>query len=139
MHLNIEPAEAGVYAARTRLFEVRLRDRREDAQVEVFAGSAIEIRRLSDGQACSVEGDVWARCFVFVSANKRTLMVLESSGSNDSLLFVDTRNCMRRAEIDVSSARWEVRAADLIVTPVAPTAGRPGRRPAPSAVPDRKD
>lgn len=122
--LAIERVAPRQFAGRTSALEVRLSAERDGADVESFPDSALAIRRAGGG-ACDAEGGVWQRHGVFVAADGRTVAALESSGSNDLLVFFDSASCRRAGEIDVSNARWAFRGAEVVVTPAAQPAGAP--------------
>jgi hypothetical protein len=114
------------FAGRAGALEVRLESGRDGPDVQSFPDSALAIRR---GDArCEVEGGVWQRAGMFVSADRRTLAALESSGSNDTVVFVDTASCRRVGTVDVSGTRWQFVPGRIEATP-AGSGGRPRAHP----------
>lgn len=117
----IAPVGPREFAGRVGTTEIRLQSEREGTQVESFPDSALHIGRPAG--VCAADGGVWQRRGVFVSADDRTVAAIESSGSNDSLVFFDTANCRRVGEIDVSNARWRFVDRGVEITPAAGTTG----------------
>ena len=115
----VEPIGNGIFAGTSSAVQVRLRDERPDGRIEVFADSDLELRQLPSGAACSLSGGIWARRSLFVSGDGRTVVVLESSGSNDSLAFVDVSTCTRVGAVDVSNSHWQLRGRHVQVELVA--------------------
>lgn len=120
--VSVNPADKGIYSGQAAAVELRLTDDRPDARVEVFADSDLALRRLPDGPSCTLAGGVWSRKGFHVSADGRTLAALESSGSNDSLVFVDTARCARVGSVDVSNSHWTLHGRDLRLEPTGATA-----------------
>jgi len=112
------------FVGRAGALEVRLTSERDGTDIESFPDSALAIRR-ADGRGCEAEGGVWQRSGVYVADDGRTVAAIESSGSNDLLVFFDSASCRRVGEIDVSNTRWQFRGAEIVATPAG--AARPTR------------
>jgi hypothetical protein len=97
--------------------QVSLHSERADPAVESFPDSDLQIRRA--GARCAVDGGVWQRRGVFVAGDGQTVAAIESSGSNDMLVFISSADCRRRGQIDVSNSRWRFVDRAVEVTPAA--------------------
>lgn len=100
----LQPEAPRRFAGQAAGVELRLTSERDGAEVESFPDSPLHIR--SAVRSCETEGGVWQRRGFFVAADGRTLAALESSGSNDTLVFIDTPSCRRVGRIDVSGSHW---------------------------------
>lgn len=100
---------SGEYLAKRGSIEIVFRDFGSQHPVEVFPEPPLIVRDLGTGRECRIEeGGIWVRDAVFLSADGSTLVVKEYSGSNDWLAFYGTADCGKKAEIDLSAARWEI-------------------------------
>jgi hypothetical protein len=85
----------------------------ERADVESFPEPPMTIQ-AGDGH-CDVDGGVWVRNAVYLSASERVLMVQEYSGSSDELVFYSTQSCKEQLRIDVSGAKWALSGERLLI------------------------
>lgn len=116
--LAVDPLDGtrrDIYAGRGKAVEVSFRNLSERADVDAFPEPPMTLRSLRSGAACEVDGGVWARRSVHLSADEKTLLVQEYSGSNDRLLFYDTATCKQRAGIDISGAQWSIDGGRIVV------------------------
>lgn len=95
------------YEGVTPTHRIRFVSERPGEQVDAFPEPPVRIIRRATGASCAIrEGGVWSATGVYVGAGGRRVMLLESSGSGADIVFYDAASCVRRAEIDVSQARW---------------------------------
>lgn len=113
---QIAPERRDVFVGKGERVQLEFNNFSNAAEIEVFPDPPLVVRRLSQkGGACKISGGIWTRKDVFLSKDELTLLVREYSGSNDSLVFYDTRSCKRHDEIDVSNARWSVSGRKVVV------------------------
>lgn len=109
--VRIEPLAADrqdVYIGATPAIEVRFHNEKRRGAVDTFPEPPLTIKHLDSGTQCEIDGGIWLRNAVYVSGDGKTLMTQQYSGSNDQLLFHDTRSCRQTGMIDVSDAHWKV-------------------------------
>lgn len=111
------------FVGRVGTVEIRLSSARDGAQVESFPDSKLVIGR--PGSSCEAEGGVWQRRGIFVAGDGRTVAAIESSGSNDVLVFLDTESCQRAGAIDVSNAHWHFDDHGVVIAPVGAATATP--------------
>lgn len=96
-----------VYEGRTPTHRIRFVSERPGERVDAFPEPPVRIIRRATGATCLIrDGGVWAGTGVYAGAGGRRFLLLESSGSGSAITVYDADNCARRAEIDVSEARW---------------------------------
>ena len=118
-----EPADA--YIGRTAMLELRFHNDKTSGPVDVFPEPPLTVKRLDTQTECTIEdGGIWVRRHVYASPDGGTLVTHEYSGSNDELVFYDTRNCTRTATLDVSNTRWTIEGGAVLKS-----AARAGKRP----------
>lgn len=105
-----------VYVGHGRNISLEFRNEKNEGPVDVFPEPPLVIYHRPSGSTCAIEGGVWVRHSVFISADEKVIITLEFSGSNDSLNFYDTSTCGRFASIDVSGARWEISTGRITVS-----------------------
>lgn len=108
----IEPAgsePADIYIGRTAALELRFHNDKTSGPVDVFPEPPLTMKRLDTQTECVAhDGGIWVRRHVYASTDGGTLVTHEYSGSNEELVFYDTRNCARKATLDVSDSRWAI-------------------------------
>ncbi len=135
---------ADTYHGQSAGVEVLFHNDVQGRPVTVFPEPPMTVRRLTPPGECVVsDGGVWGRDGVWLSADGRTLVTTESSGSYEGLVFRDTRSCAKVGELDVSGATWKVEGRSLVLRH-ADNRGRAKRvlldatcRPAPQGRPRR--
>ena len=96
--------------------ELVFHNEKRGGSVEIFPEPPLIVRNVETKQECRIEeGGIWTRAEVFLNSESNTLMVREYSGSNDWLAFYDTSNCAKVAGIDISKAKWALRADGIAV------------------------
>lgn len=120
------PGDTSRYVGRTAALEIEFRNEKRQGAVEAFPDSPLTIRRRASGAECAVEGGVWARNGVFVSASQEVVAVHVFSGSSDTLDFYAARSCKALGSIDVSGAQWSVHGGEILIA--APTGARGSSR-----------
>ncbi len=86
----------------------------QDHPVTLFPEPPVTVRRAGAAGECRIdEGGVWARDGVWLSADGRTLVTAESSGSALDLVFHDTATCARLDAVGIAGASWHVRDGRL--------------------------
>ena len=96
-----------LYEGRTATHRIRFVSERPGERVDAFPEPPVRIIRRATGAACLIrDGGVWAGTGVFAGDGGRRFLLLESSGSGATLAIYDADHCARRAEVDVSEARW---------------------------------
>jgi len=113
--VSIQPAArepTDTYVGRTAALELRFRNDKAGGPVDVFPEPPLMVKRLDT----RTDGGIWVRHHVWASADGRTLVTHEYSGSNDELVFYDTLSCARTAAIDVSVAQWTVDGRTVAIT-----------------------
>jgi len=87
-----------------------------DHPVTVFPEPPMTVRVAAGAHECRVDdGGVWARDGVWLSADGRTLVTSESSGSALDLVFRDTGTCAKVGTVDVSGLQWRIQGAALVL------------------------
>lgn len=115
-----EPADT--YVGRTAVLEVRFHNDKRVGPIDVFPEPPLVVKRLDSQTECTIqEGGIWVRRHVWASVGGDTLVTHEYSGSNDALVFYDTRNCARTATVDLSGRRWTVTGRAIAIS-------KPGQR-----------
>ncbi|PTT87820.1 hypothetical protein DBR42_10885, partial [Pelomonas sp. HMWF004] len=126
----IEPAATEPtdnYIGRTSMLEIRFHNNKTSGPVDAFPEPPLTVKRLDTQTECTIQdGGIWVRRHVWASRTGGTLVTHEYSGSNDELVFYDTRNCARTAVIDVSDARWAIEGGVVTKSP-AQAGKRPSR------------
>jgi hypothetical protein len=111
--VSSEPANT--YIGRTAVLELRFHNDKTSGPVDVFPEPPLMVKRLDTQTECAIQdGGIWVRRHVWASADGRTLVTHEYSGSNDELVFHDTRSCARTAVVDVSNTRWTIEGGAVI-------------------------
>lgn len=67
------------------------------------------------GECVVHDGGVWGRDDVWLSADGRTLVTTEASGSAADLVFRDTRSCAKVATLDMAGLQWRVHGQALVL------------------------
>ena len=99
----------------------------KDHAVTLFPEPPMTVRHLQPASQCVVDdGGVWGRDGVWLSADGRTLVTTESSGSSQDLVFRDTRSCAQVGRLDVAGLAWHVEDGNLVLT--GPNGARRARR-----------
>ena len=83
--------------------------------IDVFPEPPLIVRNQSTGRSCEIDGGIWVRKHVYLSANEKQLLLLEYSGANEFLKLYDTATCKQRREIDVSEGPWVLEGDTLRV------------------------
>jgi len=104
----IEPARNDIFVGKAATLELRFRNESARQGVDVFPEPPLTVHHSASGESCDIDGGIWVRRSVYLSADEKILLVQEFSGSNDQLVFYDTTTCKKRSEIDVSGARWKI-------------------------------
>lgn len=103
----LAPDKRNVYIGKRGDIEVRFINEKE-GEPTVFPEPPMTIRNLASGSHCEVDGGIWLRSAIYLSADGKTLMAQEYSGASDQLNFYDTRTCRKTALLDVSNAKWHL-------------------------------
>lgn len=111
----LDPGKRDIYIGTSAAIEVRFINEKEDAEPDAFPEPPMTITQLSNGVKCAVDGGIWLRKAVYLSADGKTLMTQEYSGSSDQLNFYDTRSCRKIGMLDVSNAKWTLDKGTLQV------------------------
>lgn len=115
--LPIEPLaqdQRGIYAGKQGSVEVRFINEK-DGEPEAFPEPPMTIANLDSGKRCELDGGIWLRKAIYLSADGNTLMAQEYSGSADHLNFYDTRTCRKSGSVDVSQAKWHLALGSIKV------------------------
>lgn len=116
----IQPAASeptDTYVGRTAALELRFHNDKTSGPVDVFPEPPLTVKQLGNQTECAIQdGGIWVRRHVWASADGRTLVTHEYSGSNDELVFYDTRSCARTAAIDVTGTQWTVDGRTVAIT-----------------------
>ena len=122
----IEPAAAeptDTYVGKTASLELRFHNDKTSGAVEVFPEPPLVVKHLPTQRECRIDdGGIWVRQHVYASTQGQVLVTHEYSGSNDQLVFYDTRTCAKLASIDVSNKTWAVDGGAVLLT--TPNAAR---------------
>lgn len=122
--VHIEPEtqneRSDIYLGKTKFLELRFRNEKTDGLVEVFPEPPVVIRQLATPVECVIdEGGIWVRRHVYASDDGHVVVTNEYSGSNEDLVFYETRTCEKRASIDVSNAKWVIKEKYIHIFPSA--------------------
>jgi len=83
-------------------------------EIDVFPEPPVIIRDKTGGASCQImEGGIWVRSAVYLSADERHVVLNEYSGSASDLVSYDTRTCREVKRLDVSGMRWTVEKTRL--------------------------
>jgi hypothetical protein len=81
----------------------------ENPDVDSFPEPPVEIINHTENRHCTIDnGGIWARAEVYLSKDKRILLMNEFSGSASDLVSYDTETCQQIKRIDVSDMRWRI-------------------------------
>lgn len=103
----LAPDQRGIYVGKQGGVEVRFINEK-DGEPEAFPEPPMTIANLASGSRCEVDGGIWLRKAIYLSADGKMLMAQEYSGSADQLNFYDTRTCRKTGVLDVSQATWHL-------------------------------
>jgi len=89
----------------------------KDHAVTLFPEPPMTVRHLRPASECLVDdGGAWGRDGVWLSADGRTLVTTESSGSSQDLVFRDTHSCAQVGRLGVAGMAWHVEDGALVLT-----------------------
>jgi hypothetical protein len=109
----VEPGRTDVFTGKGRTVEIRFTSDTGQADPDVFPEPPLVVRNLASGAECKINGGIWVRRSVWLTADERGVVVEEYSGSNDRLAVYDTASCKELSALDVSEARWQVADGQL--------------------------
>ncbi|MDD1622148.1 MAG: hypothetical protein LUQ11_11770, partial [Methylococcaceae bacterium] len=104
----IAPGQNDIFIGKSNLIELQFKNEKTEGIVEVFPEPPLTIKNQKLKTSCSIDGGIWVRKSVFISNNDSVIVTQEYSGSNDFLIFYNTENCKKIAEIDVSNSSFEI-------------------------------
>lgn len=110
------PERTDIFIGKSKLIDVQFINEKTEGSVEVFPEPPLIIKNHKLKTTCSIDGGVWIRKSVFVSANDGVVVTQEFSGSNDSLNFYDAKTCKKINEIDVSNSTWEIQGSEISIS-----------------------
>ncbi len=111
----------GTYRGEAAGVEVLFHNDVQDHPVTAFPEPPMTVRRRQPPTECAVtDGGVWGRDGVWLTADGRTLVTTESSGSYEGVVFRDTGTCAKVGEVDVSGVAWRVDGAVLVLASAGP-------------------
>src|SRR5262249_3297072 len=82
----IEDTKLEWYIGRGKLIEIRFHNDRIGQDVEAFPEPPLKVSRADAKSACEIDGGIWVRDSVYLSADESSLLVHEYSGSSDTLV-----------------------------------------------------
>lgn len=94
------------YRGSGKKIEVAFDNEEFEKPVESFPESKMKIRSIDKGLTCEIDGGIWVRGAVYLSADESTVIAKQFSGSNEQLNFYNTKTCARKGSIDVSNRLW---------------------------------
>lgn len=112
----ISPERSDIFVGKSNLIELQFKNEKSSGTVEVFPESPLIVKQLKSNTSCAIEGGIWIRKFVFISADNHILITQEYTGSNDSLNFYDTQTCKKMKEIDVSQSSVNINHSSISIT-----------------------
>jgi hypothetical protein len=116
--LEINPLSAArteTYVGYGKKVEVLFANEATDPVVETFPESSLKVRHIATNVTCEIDGGIWVRNAVYLSADERLLIAKQFSGANESLSFYDTRTCALKAQVDVSDRAWKIEPKGLLL------------------------
>ncbi|MEW5757786.1 MAG: hypothetical protein AB1810_15970 [Pseudomonadota bacterium] len=111
----IQPSRLDVFVGKGNTIALEFHNENPNPAVDVFPEPPLTVRHIPSGHSCEIDGGVWVRRSVYLSADEATLLVQEYSGSNDHLVFYRTRSCKKIHEIEVSGALWKISGNELAI------------------------
>jgi hypothetical protein len=108
-------ADRKFYAGQGKRVSLRFANDRTDSEPEVFPEGPLRIDGASGGSCEIPPGDIRVRNSVHLSSDEGSLLLLEYSGSNDSIVLYETTSCHQLAKVDVSGSKWALQPQGLVV------------------------
>lgn len=102
------PENRKIFVGAGEKVRVEFKNESDHETVRVFPEPPMIVRQLAAKTNCEIDGGVWARDSVFLSADEEILVVLEFSGDLNRLVAYDTGTCRKLGDLDVSGRRWSV-------------------------------
>ena len=109
------PPSLAIYSGHGKDVELQFSNEREQEPVEVFPEPPLRVLDRRVNSACDIDGGIWVRKDVYLSADELTLLTREYSGNNEQLIFYATRTCRKLAEIDLTNARFSLERDRLVI------------------------
>ncbi len=104
-----------VFVGKMHSVEVRFRNESDNKEVEVFPEPPLLVTNLRTKKQCSLDGGIWVRDGVYLSANEQLLVTHEYSGSNDFLNLYDLNTCQKINEIDISEKNFSIQGNTVLI------------------------
>lgn len=104
------------YHGRAGDVELTVRNFVTKGPVKLFPEPPLTVRRDEAESSCDIgDGGAWSRDGVWLAADGRTLITLESSGASQSLVFRDTRTCARAGTLAIAGQAWRIEDHALLL------------------------
>jgi len=97
------------FAARGQNVSVIFQSDHNMADIDSFPEPPVIVRHEKSGSSCEiVEGGIWVRSELYLSADERYVLMNEYSGSSADLVSYDTQTCREINRFDVSGMHWDI-------------------------------
>jgi hypothetical protein len=111
----IRPENRRIFVGAGEKIRVEFKNESDREAVKVFPEPPMIVRQVGARTNCEIDGGVWARDSVYLSADEEILLVLEFSGDLNHLVAYDTGNCRKLGDLDVSGGRWSVIGSEIVL------------------------